>query len=162
MTDLTHSSNAKKVKRAGVYVRVSTASRTKHGDTLTFDQDPAVQEQPPRELVAQRAWTIYRAYPDRASGAKERRPGLDALMSDARRGAFDVVVVWRFDRFARSVKQLVLALDEFRSMGIVAPQDGVVPIPTAAEHSVPCGQLRLPSPQPTTNATVGAGLHSTN
>ena len=47
MTDLTHSSNAKKVKRAGVYVRVSTASRTKHGDTLTFDQDPAVQEHPP-------------------------------------------------------------------------------------------------------------------
>ena len=39
-------------------------------------------------------------------------------MSDARRGAFDVVVVWRFDRFARSVKQLVLALDEFRSLGI--------------------------------------------
>ncbi len=101
-----------------MYVRVSTASRTKHGDTLTFDQDPAVQEQPLRELVAQRGWTTYRVYPDRASGAKERRPGLDALMSDARRGAFDVVVVWRFDRFARSVKQLVLALDEFRSLGI--------------------------------------------
>ena len=135
MTDLTHSSNAKKVKRAGVYVRVSTASRTKHGDTLTFDQDPAVQEQPPRELVAQRAWTIYRAYPDRASGAKERRPGLDALMSDARRGAFDVVVVWRFDRFARSVKQLVLALEEFRSLGIdfISHQE-------ALDTSIPMGR----------------------
>ena len=43
---------------------------------------------------------------DRLSGAKEVRPGLNALMTDARRGAFDVVVVWRFDRFARSVKQL--------------------------------------------------------
>ena len=43
---------------------------------------------------------------------------MDALMSDARRGAFDVVVVWRFDRFARSVKQLVLALEEFRSLEI--------------------------------------------
>ena len=152
------------MKRAGVYVRVSTTSRTKHGDTLTFDQDPAVQfrSSPSASWLPRGGWTTYRVYADRASGAKERRPGVDALMSDARRGAFDVVVVWRFDRVARSVKQLVLALDEFRSMGIVAPQDGVVPIPTAAEHSVPCGQLRLPSPQPTTNATVGAGLHSTN
>jgi DNA invertase Pin-like site-specific DNA recombinase len=97
---------------------VSTASRRKHGDTVTFDQDPAVQEQPLRELVAQRRWTLFRVFPDRASGAKEKRPGLDALMTDARRGAFDVVVVWRFDRFARSVKQLVLASEEFRSLGI--------------------------------------------
>ena len=57
-------------------------------------------------------------YSDRLSGAKEARPGLNALMADARRGVFDVVVVWRFDRFARSVKQLVLALEEFRSLGI--------------------------------------------
>jgi len=117
VTNGAHSS-AGKVKRAGVYLRVSTATRTRHGDALTFDQDPAVQEQPLRELVAQRGWTLHQIYSDRASGAKERRPGLDALMSDARRGAFDVVVVWRFDRFARSVKQLVLALEEFRSLGI--------------------------------------------
>src|SRR6266849_4828282 len=118
MTNPTHSSSTSRVKRAGVYVRVSTAAKTRHGDTLTFDQDPAVQEQPLRELVAQRGWTLHRVYSDRASGAKERRPGLDALMADARRGAFDVVVVWRFDRFARSVKQLVLALEEFWSLGI--------------------------------------------
>jgi DNA invertase Pin-like site-specific DNA recombinase len=54
-------------------------------------------------------------FPD---GTKEARPGLNALMTDARRGAFDVVVVWRFDRFARSVRQLLLALEEFRSLGI--------------------------------------------
>jgi hypothetical protein len=52
------------------------------------------------------------------SGAKESRPGLQALMADARRGMFGVVVVWRFDRFARSVKQLVMALEEFRTLGI--------------------------------------------
>ena len=104
--------------RAGVYLRVSTASKTKRGATSTFDQNPTIQEQPLRDLIAQRGWTLYRVYSDRASGAKERRPGLDALMADARRGAFDVVVVWRFDRFARSVKQLVLALEEFRSLGI--------------------------------------------
>jgi len=104
--------------RAGAYLRVSTASKTKRGETSAFDQDPAVQEQPLRDLIAQRGWTLYRVYSDRASGAKERRPGLDALMADARRGRFDVVVVFRFDRFARSVKQLTLALDEFRSLGI--------------------------------------------
>src|SRR6202030_2497499 len=49
---------------------------------------------------------------------KENRPGLKALMADARRGAFQVVLVWRFDRFARSVEQLVSALAEFRSLKI--------------------------------------------
>jgi DNA invertase Pin-like site-specific DNA recombinase len=104
--------------RAALYVRVSTNSKTRHGDATAFDQDPAVQEQPLRDLIARRGWTSYRIYSDRLSGAKERRPGLDALMADTRRGAFDVVVVWRFDRFARSTRQLVMALDEFHSLGI--------------------------------------------
>jgi len=82
------------------------------GDTLSFDQNPDVQERPLQDLIAQRGWSLFRVYTDRASGAMERRPGLDALMADAHRGLFDVVVVWRFDRFARSVKQLVLALEE--------------------------------------------------
>ena len=77
-----------------------------------------MQEQPLRDLIAQRGWTLYRVYCDRGSGAKEGRTGLDALMADARRGAFDIVAVWRFDRFARSVKQLILALEEFRALGI--------------------------------------------
>src|SRR5271157_4965870 len=107
-----------KTIRACAYLRVSTAHKTIRSDSGSFDQDPAVQEQPIRDLIAQRGWKLYRIYSDRASGAKESRPGLDALMADARRGAFDVVVVWRFDRFARTVKQLVLALEEFRSLGI--------------------------------------------
>src|SRR5215472_15751448 len=118
MTNGAHSSNAASgAKRASVYVRVSTASKTKH-DPSTFNQNPAVQEQPLRQLIAQRGWQFRQVYSDRASGAKERRPGLDALMADARRGAFDVVLVFRFDRFARSVKQLIQALEEFRSLGI--------------------------------------------
>ncbi len=104
--------------RVAIYVRVSTASKTKQADAATFVQNPEVQEQPLRELVTQRGWEPFRVYSDRASGAAERRPGLDALMADARRGLFDVVVVWRFDRFARSVKQLVLGLEEFRALGI--------------------------------------------
>src|SRR5690348_6479846 len=107
-----------KTIRACIYLRVSTASKTKRGDTSTFDQDPMVQEQPLRDLIAQRGWQVCKILSDRASGARERRPGLDALMADARRGCFDVVLVWRFDRFARGVKQLVLALEEFRALGI--------------------------------------------
>jgi DNA invertase Pin-like site-specific DNA recombinase len=106
------------VNTAAVYVRVSTAKKSRRGVEVAFDQNPEVQEQPLRELVAQRGWRLGRVYSDRASGAKERRPGLDRLLTDARRGAFDVVVVWRFDRFARSVKQLVLALEEFRALGV--------------------------------------------
>jgi DNA invertase Pin-like site-specific DNA recombinase len=106
------------MKRAGLYLRVSTCRKAKTSESAAFDQDPAVQERPLLELIEQRGWRLHRIYQDRASGAKERRPGLDALMTDARRGAFDVVVVWRFDRFARSVKQLVLALEEFRSLRI--------------------------------------------
>jgi len=99
-------------------VRVSTAAKSKQIDTVNFVQNLEVQEQPLRELVQQRGWQFQQIYSDRASGAKEKRPGLNALMADARRGLFDVVVVWRFDRFARSVKQLVLALEEFRALGI--------------------------------------------
>ena len=106
------------MKRAVAYIRVSTARKSRQGDALTFDQNPEVQEQPLRELITQRCWNMERIYSDGASGSKEKRPGLDALMAGARRGAFDVVVVWRFDRFARSVKQLVLALEEFRTLGI--------------------------------------------
>jgi DNA invertase Pin-like site-specific DNA recombinase len=105
-------------RNAAIYVRVSTAARSKQSDAFNFVQNLEVQEQPLRELVLQRGWHFQQIYSDRASGAKEKRPGLNALMSDARRGLFDVVVVWRFDRFARSVKQLVLALEEFRALGI--------------------------------------------
>src|SRR5215469_16179345 len=105
-------------KRDCFYLRVSTATKSRRGDVTAFEQDPAVQERPLRDLIEQRGWTLCRVYSDRLSGANEARPGLNALMSDARRGVFDVVVVWRFDRFARSVKQLVLALEEFRSLGI--------------------------------------------
>ena len=57
-------------------------------------------------------------YVDIASGGKDRRPGLDDMMADARKKKFDVVMVWRFDRFARSTKHLLKALEEFRHLGI--------------------------------------------
>jgi DNA invertase Pin-like site-specific DNA recombinase len=103
-------------KRAVIYVRVSTTNRAAKGDG--FEQNPEVQEVPLRQMIAQRGWTLVRVYSDRMSGAKENRPGLNGLMQAARRGEFHVLVVWRFDRFARSIEQLVLALAEFRSLGI--------------------------------------------
>jgi DNA invertase Pin-like site-specific DNA recombinase len=135
MTGSAHSGNAgTSTKRACLYLRVSTASKTKC-DNNTFNQNPAVQEQPLRELIAQRGWQLQNVYSDRASGAKERRPGLDALLADARRGAFDVVLVFRFDRFARSVKQLVLALEEFQSLGI-----DFISLQEALDTSTPMGK----------------------
>lgn len=113
--------------RCVCYVRVSTANHVGQGESARFDQNPEVQEQPLRALIEQRGWALCRVYSDRASGIRERRPGLDALMKAARRGEFDVVAVWRFDRFARSVKQLVLALEEFRALKIdfVSHQEAV-------------------------------------
>jgi DNA invertase Pin-like site-specific DNA recombinase len=105
-----------KPKRAVIYVRVSTSIKTSNGDG--FVQNLEVQEAPLRQMLTQRGWTLVRVYSDRTSGAKENRPGLKALMQAARRGEFDAVVVWRFDRFARSIEQLVLALAEFRALGI--------------------------------------------
>ncbi len=69
-------------------------------------------------MAEQRGWSVFHVYSDRISGAKENRPGLSSLMQDARRGKFDLVLVWRFDRFARSIEQLVLALAEFKALGI--------------------------------------------
>jgi len=74
--------------RAAIYVRVSTASKTKQADAATFVQNSEVQEEPLRELASQRGWELSRVYSDRASGAAERRPGLDALMALTRDRVF--------------------------------------------------------------------------
>jgi DNA invertase Pin-like site-specific DNA recombinase len=62
---------------------------------------------------------VFNVYKDNGvSGTKHTRPGLNQLMNDARKRRFDIVLVWRFDRFARSTKHLVTALYEFRNLGI--------------------------------------------
>jgi DNA invertase Pin-like site-specific DNA recombinase len=66
-----------------------------------------------------RGLTIFREYIDEGiSGTQNSRPQLNNLMADARKRKFDSIIVWRFDRFARSTKHLLLALDEFRALGI--------------------------------------------
>ena len=96
--------------RVGVYARVSTTDK---------GQDPDLQLGALREYAQARGWTIYQEYVDQGvSGAKERRPALDQLLADARHRLFDAVLVWRFDRFARSTRHLINALHEFRHLGI--------------------------------------------
>jgi DNA invertase Pin-like site-specific DNA recombinase len=117
--------------RAALYVRVSTTNRAARGRTpdgdIAYEQNPAVQERPLRQLCEQRGWTVTGVYSDRMSGARDDRPGLTALMQDARRGMFDVCLVWRFDRFSRSIRQMVVALAEFRHLGIefVSAQEAI-------------------------------------
>jgi len=95
------------MKRAALYMRVSTV-----------DQHPETQLLDLRQMAAQRGLEIVQEYTDRISGAKARRPGLDQLMVDARRGRFDVVLVWASDRIARSVKHFLEVLDELNRLGI--------------------------------------------
>ena len=95
------------MKRAVLYMRVSTV-----------DQHPETQMHDLRILAAQRGLEIVEEYTDRISGAKARRPGLDQMLKDARRGKFDVVLVWAFDRLARSVKHLIEVLDELSHLNI--------------------------------------------
>lgn len=94
--------------RVAIYVRVSTT-----------DQSVEMQLADLQSYCAQRGFTISREYCDHGiSGTKERRPALDELMADARKRKFDAVLVWRFDRFARSTKHLVTSLEEFQHLGI--------------------------------------------
>jgi len=72
-----------------------------------------------REYCERRGWTLAGEYVDTGiSGAKDRRPELDRLMADAHKRRFEMVAVWKFDRFARSVSHLLRALDTFRVLGI--------------------------------------------
>ena len=84
----------------------------------SVDQHPETQLHDIRQLAAQRGYEIVREYTDKISGTKARRPGLGDLMLDARRGRFDVVLVWACDRIARSTKHLLEVLDEFNHLNI--------------------------------------------
>jgi DNA invertase Pin-like site-specific DNA recombinase len=94
--------------RCALYARVSSA-----------DQSPRMQVDELRVLAAQRGWTVVGEYVDQAvSGSKDRRPELDRMMADVHRGKIDVALCWKFDRFARSLKHLITALEDFRVRGV--------------------------------------------
>ena len=117
------------IQIVALYARVSTLN----------SQDPEVQFRELREYVARRGWRVageYLEYLDRVSGKFERRPDLDRLWGDCRKRKVDAVVVYRYDRFARSLRQLVNALEEFLTLGIdfISLHEGV-------DTSTPNGRL---------------------
>ncbi|MGB2662933.1 MAG: recombinase family protein [Candidatus Acidiferrum sp.] len=96
--------------RVAVYARVST---TNHA------QDVSMQTRELRQFAEGRGWQIAGEYIDAGvSGVKDSRPELNRLMADAHKRRFDIVCVWRFDRFARSVSHLLRALETFKALGI--------------------------------------------
>jgi DNA invertase Pin-like site-specific DNA recombinase len=117
--------NNRPQKEVALYARVSTV-----------DQNCEVQLQDLRHFASQR-FSRSREYIDiGVSGKQRHRAQLDMLMKDARKRLFDVVLVWKFDRFARSLKHLIESLDEFSSLGIdfVSYTEGV-------DTTTPSGQL---------------------
>ncbi len=114
-----------KPKRVALYVRVSTG-----------EQNADLQVNELTEYAAFRKWQTVETYADKMSGAKDRRPALDRLMADAKRGKFDAVAVWRFDRFARSTSHLLRALEEFAALGI-----DFVSLKESIDTSTPTGKM---------------------
>lgn len=112
-------------KRVALYVRVSTG-----------EQNADLQVNELAEYAAFRKWAVIDTYPDKMTGTKDRRPALDQLMADARRRKFDVVAVWRFDRFARSTSHLLRALEEFAALGI-----DFVSLRESIDTSTPTGKM---------------------
>jgi DNA invertase Pin-like site-specific DNA recombinase len=96
------------VKRVALYARVSTVDQTTTNQLFDL-----------RQMAEQRGYKIIEEYVDHGiSGTRARRPALDKMMADARRGRFDIVVVWAADRLARSVKHFVEVLSELDHLGI--------------------------------------------
>jgi DNA invertase Pin-like site-specific DNA recombinase len=96
--------------KVALYARVST---------INGHQNPETQLLALREYCKNRSWDIVEEFVDNGvSGAKESRPALNRLMSDAKRRRFEVVLVWKLDRFGRSLRHLVNSLAEFEALGI--------------------------------------------
>ncbi len=125
---MTLQSSTKPALRAALYARIST---------LNHGQDPEVQLRELREFCQRRGFAIAHEYVDKGiSGSREKRPALDKLLADCSKRRIDAVVVYRYDRFARSLRQLVNALEEFRSLGVefISIHEGV-------DTSTPNGRL---------------------
>jgi DNA invertase Pin-like site-specific DNA recombinase len=114
--------------RVAIYARVSTTG---------IGQDPTMQTRELREYLERRGWTLAGEYVDIGiSGTKEKRPQLDRMMQDAHRRKFDSVIVWKFDRFARSVSHLLRALETFNALGI-----HFVSLSESLDTSTPAGKM---------------------
>jgi DNA invertase Pin-like site-specific DNA recombinase len=105
----TYSTNSRSIElvKAAIYLRVSTS-----------DQHDEIQMKKLTNYVERRGWELAGIYQDQMSGAKAQRPGLDALMADARLHKFDPVIVWKLDRFGRSLINCVAGIQELTAAGV--------------------------------------------
>src|SRR4051812_45902164 len=113
--------------KAAIYARVSTV-----------DQEPENQLQELRRYVEAGGWAAVEYIDRGVSGAKDRRPGLDDLVRDAKRRRFDVVVCWRLDRLGRSLKHLITLLEELQSLGVA-----FVSLAEGIDATTPAGKLQM-------------------
>jgi DNA invertase Pin-like site-specific DNA recombinase len=113
--------------RAALYARVSTNDQTCDNQLMEL-----------RQYVTVRGWTAVEHVDTGISGARDQRPALDALLKDARRRRFDVLVCWRLDRLGRSLRHLVTLVDELQQLGIpfVSLNEGI-------DCTTPAGKLQL-------------------
>lgn len=113
--------------RAALYARVSTTEQTAENQVLEL-----------RRYAEARGWTVVEYIDNGVSGSKERRPALDQLLLDGRRRRFDVLLVWRLDRLGRSLKHLIMTLDEMTALGIAftSLNEGI-------DTGTPAGRLQL-------------------
>src|ERR1700740_3270504 len=114
-----------KQTRCAIYARVSGNG-----------QNPEMQIKELQTYCRSRGWKIAGEYVDRICGASDSRPELNRLMTDANRRRFDVVAVWKFDRFARSVSHLLRALETFRSLGVE-----FLSLSEAVDTTTPAGKM---------------------
>ncbi len=113
-------------RRVALYARVSTKNR----------QDPESQLLPLREYAQARGFEISSEYVDICSGRKDSRPELARLMADAQKRRLDAVAVWKFDRFARSTRHLVTALEQFNALGV-----DFISLSESIDTSTPMGKM---------------------
>jgi DNA invertase Pin-like site-specific DNA recombinase len=113
--------------RAAIYARVSTLDQTTENQLVEL-----------RRYVEVRGWAATEYVDEGVSGAKDRRPALDALVLDARRRRFDVVVCWRLDRLGRNLKHLITLLEDFEALGVA-----FVSLAEGIDATTPAGRLQM-------------------
>jgi len=114
------------MNKIGLYARVSTSN----------GQDPESQLLALREYAQARQLEVFKEYVDTISGSESSRPALNQLMQDAKRRRIDAVVVWKFDRFARSTRHLVIALETFEALGV-----DFISLSESVDTSTPMGKM---------------------
>ena len=119
-----------KPEKVGIYARVST---------LDKGQDTEVQLCDLRTYADARGWKVFKEYIDVGqSGSKEQRPAFSQLMEDARKRKIDIILVWRLDRFGRSLKHLIVSLDEIKTLGV-----GFISFKESIDLTTSTGRLML-------------------